>query len=64
MMWGILALLMVFSGLCTIFVLVVTVAQAWQEHAQASWPEVTAQVEENELVQSSTARNREYIRCR
>jgi hypothetical protein len=34
-----------FSGLCTIFALVVTSALAWEEHAQARWPEATAHVE-------------------
>ena len=33
-----------FTGLCTVFVLVVTAAQAWQEHAHTHWPEATAQV--------------------
>jgi hypothetical protein len=34
-----------FAGLCTIFALVVTAAQAWQDHAHAQWPEATAQVQ-------------------
>jgi Protein of unknown function (DUF3592) len=34
-----------FTGLCTIFALVVTVAEAWQEHVRAQWPEATAQIE-------------------
>jgi hypothetical protein len=34
-----------FAGLCTVFALVVTAAQAWQEHAHAQWPEATAQVQ-------------------
>lgn len=34
-----------FAGLCTVFALVVTVAQAWQEHAQAQWPTTTAHVQ-------------------
>jgi hypothetical protein len=33
------------AGLCTVFALVVTSAQAWQEHVQAQWPEATAQVQ-------------------
>ena len=33
-----------FLGLCTIFVLVVTAFEAWQEHAQAQWPQVTASI--------------------
>ena len=34
-----------FSGLCTVFLLVVTAAMAWQDHAHAQWPEATAQVQ-------------------
>lgn len=34
-----------FSGLCSIFALIVTVAEGWQEHAQAQWPEATARVQ-------------------
>jgi len=34
-----------FAGLCTVFVLVVTAAQAWQEHTNAQWPETTALVQ-------------------
>jgi hypothetical protein len=46
-MWlGLLMLLVVLLGLCTIFATVVTVAEAWQEHAQARWPQVTARVDE------------------
>jgi len=40
-----LAVLVLLSGLCTIFASVVTAAQAWQEHAQARWPEVTGRVD-------------------
>ena len=32
-------------GCPTVFALVVTAAQAWQEHARAQWPEATAQVQ-------------------
>jgi hypothetical protein len=32
-------------GLCTVFALVVTVALAWQEHAQSQWPKATARVQ-------------------
>jgi hypothetical protein len=42
LMWLGLIVLVVLLGLCTTFALVVTAAQAWQEHAQARWPEVTA----------------------
>lgn len=34
-----------FLGLCTIFILLVTAFEAWQEHAQAQWPEVTASIQ-------------------
>jgi hypothetical protein len=33
------------AGLCTVFALVATAAQAWQEHAQAQWPTATAHVQ-------------------
>jgi len=57
--------LVVFLGLCTIFASVVTVAEAWQEHAQARWPEVTARVDRCGLQRTSTGRRQYfYIRCR
>jgi hypothetical protein len=34
-----------FAGLCTVFAVVVTAAEAWHEHLQAQWPEVTARVQ-------------------
>lgn len=34
-----------FSGLCTVFMLVVTAALAWQDRVHAQWPEATAQVQ-------------------
>jgi uncharacterized protein DUF3592 len=62
---GIVALLGLFAGLCTIFALVVTVAEAWQEHAEARWPEMTAHVDRCYLHQTSTGRrDRYYIDCR
>jgi hypothetical protein len=65
LMWLGLAVLVLFSGLCTIFVSVVTAAEAWQEHAQARWPEVTARVDRCGLRQTSTGRrNKYYIQCR
>jgi hypothetical protein len=61
----VLALLVVLFGLCTIFASIVTMAQAWQEHAQARWPEVMARVEESGFRQTSTGRrDKYYIRCR
>ena len=37
--------LSLFALLCTIFALVVTAAEAWQEHAQLSWPSATATIQ-------------------
>ena len=63
LMW--LGLLVVLLGLCTIFASVVTAAQAWQEHAQARWPEATAHVDKCGLKQRSTGRREGYyIYCR
>jgi len=65
LMWLGLAVLVVFSGLCTIFATVVTLAQAWQEHAQARWPEVTTHVDRCGLDQTSSGRRENYyIHCR
>jgi hypothetical protein len=65
LLWLGLVVLVVFSGLCTIFVSVVTAAQAWQEHAQARWPEVTARVDRCGLNRTSSGRREKfYIRCR
>ena len=63
LIWLGLMVLVVLLGLCTIFASVVTAAQAWQEHAQARWPEVTARVDRCGLTKSSTGRQR-YISCR
>ncbi len=58
-------LLVALLGLCTIFAAVVTVLEAWQEHAQKRWPQVTARVDECGLTRSSTGRRQTfYIRCR
>ena len=60
-----LAMLILLSGLCTIFASLVTAAQAWQEHAQARWPEVTARVDRCGLDQTSSGRREKYyIHCR
>jgi len=65
LMWAGLMLLAVLFGLCTVFATVVTAAQAWQEHARAQWPEVTAHVEKCGLERSSTGRRQRFhIRCR
>ena len=55
--------LVVFSGLCTVFALVVTAAQAWHEHAQERWPEVTAHVDSCGL-EPSSGKDMYHIRCR
>jgi hypothetical protein len=65
LMWLGLMVLVILFGLCTIFASVVTVAQAWQEHAQTRWPEVTARVDRCGLDQKSTGRREGYhIHCR
>jgi uncharacterized protein DUF3592 len=62
---GFVGLLGFFVGLCTIFALIVTVAEGWQEHSQAQWSEATAHIEKCYLHQSSTGRrDRYYIDCR
>jgi hypothetical protein len=55
--------LVVFSGLCTVFALLVTAAQAWQAHAQERWPEVTADVDSCGL-EPSSGEDMYHIRCR
>ncbi len=34
-----------FAGLCTVFALVVTVAEGWVEQGQAQWPQATARIQ-------------------
>ena len=43
------AFLGLFALLCTVFVSVVTAAEAWVEHAQAQWPRTTARVQRCDL---------------
>lgn len=65
LIWTGLTVLVLFLGLCTVFASIVTVAQAWQEHLQARWPEVTARVDKCSLVRTSSGRRAKfYIRCR
>jgi hypothetical protein len=40
-----------FAGLCVVFLLLVTAALSWQDHAHMQWPEVTAQVQQCDLDQ-------------
>ncbi|MGA3132191.1 MAG: DUF3592 domain-containing protein [Terracidiphilus sp.] len=35
-----------FTGLCTVFMLIVTPALAWQDRVHAQWPQATAQVQQ------------------
>jgi len=42
---GFVGLMGLFAGLCTIFALVVTVAEGWQEHRQAQWPAAVARIQ-------------------
>lgn len=59
------AVLAVLFGMCFLFALVVTVLEAWQEHRQAQWPEVTARVADCGLQRASTGRRSNFrIRCR
>jgi len=51
-------------GLCTIFATVTTVTQAWQEHVQSQWPEVTARVDRCAMLKTSAGRKMFYIDCR
>jgi hypothetical protein len=58
-----------FAGLCAIFALVVTLAEAWREHAQAGWPQATARlqrcsVDQHQGFRSSSPRYTAYIECR
>jgi hypothetical protein len=38
-----------FTGLCSVFLLVVTAVLAWQDHTHAQWPEATAQIQRCDL---------------
>jgi len=59
LMWLTMTALVLLSGLCRIFALAVTAAQAWQEHAQERWPKVMAHV-----ARTSNGPRRYHIRCR
>jgi hypothetical protein len=50
--WTALSVLVAFLGLCTLFVSVVTLAQARQEHAQSHWPQATGRIEKCALTHS------------
>jgi len=60
-----LGVLVILSALCTVFVAGATAAEAWQEHEQAQWPEVTAHVQKCAMEQRRTGRRQGYrIHCR
>lgn len=65
LLWTAFIFLVLLTGLSTIFASVVTAAEAWQEHAQARWPEVMANVDRCGMDRTSTGRrNGYYIDCR
>ena len=45
LVWAFVGFFGLFTGLCTVFLLVVTAALAWKDHSHAQWPEATAQVQ-------------------
>ncbi|HUE43484.1 MAG TPA: DUF3592 domain-containing protein [Candidatus Sulfotelmatobacter sp.] len=45
LLWLALIVLVLFTGLCTIFAMVTTLPLAWQEHAESQWPQATAQIQ-------------------
>ncbi len=68
---GIATLLGCFMGLCSVFALIATAAGAWEERAEAHWPEAMASVEACglDLYRKSTGRGPDrpeayYIDCR
>jgi hypothetical protein len=46
---GLIGLLGLFAGLCTIFALVATSIGAWQEHVKKGWPAATATIQNSSL---------------
>jgi hypothetical protein len=58
-----LVLLGLTAGLCTVFALVVTAANAWVERAQAHWPEVPARVQRCGVDIYSHKRESYWINC-
>lgn len=66
---GLIGLMGVFAGLCALFALVITVAEAWRERRQAAWPETTARIQQCSVKQHqgfrrSSPRYTAYIECR
>jgi hypothetical protein len=65
LVWLAVAGLGLFAGLCSIFALIVTVAEGWQEHAQAQWPQATSLVQRCGLDIYTHRRTEAYwINCR
>jgi hypothetical protein len=62
---GFIGLLGLFFGLCTIFALVVTAAEAWRENAQAKWPAAKARIQRCGVDPYGSGRRASYrIQCR
>jgi hypothetical protein len=59
----VLGILVLSTGLSTIFIGLVTAWQAWEEHVQDRWPEVRAHVDACDLQQTSSGDPWYYIRC-
>lgn len=64
LLWGILGLLVLFLGLCTLFVLVVTIGEAWQEHTEDQWPAATARIQECDFDRYTVKPGSYWILCR
>lgn len=58
------AVLAALAALCTIFASIATIANSWQEHEEAAWPQVAASVINCEIAQTSSRSRRYNIRCR
>ena len=52
------------AALCTVFAVIATLANAWQEHEQAAWPQAAASVINCEIAETSSSSRRYNIRCR
>lgn len=64
-LYAILAVLVVFSALCSVFVGVITGFEARQEHVRQTWPEATAHVDSCGVKQGSFKAHRSlYLHCR
>jgi hypothetical protein len=54
---------MLLSGACAVFALVMNAYQSWQEHAHAAWPVVTGQVQQCKLGSADANAGRSYFAC-